>query len=524
MQAEVAERIRQLSPAHQQDVSNIVMNKPTLKHSFQSSSGITGGDERATLLDAFEEYAGYTLPHLFPPEERTSVEQQVDYQSFGAQAVNNLAAKIVTTMFHPTRPFFKAKAPAEYIRESGRAESDIEADLSAVEREAMVKFAEKDGRTAMTDLALQLIVTGNAMLNKPTGKKYRVFSYRDFDATYDTFGDMSSAVVREWVSMQDLSPENAQLCAQYGKQPHEQVQVFTGIKRIKRVNDMNYYVVWQEIEHFCVLSKNYGVYSEDTLPWNPQRMYTGSNRHAGIGLVEMYIADIHMLSKIAQADQDLIAVLTDIKTLVVPGARTKVKELNDAIPGSYVAGHPDDLHSHTHDVSNQMGILDAKMDRVVRRLSQVFLLTSNAIRDAERVTAEEIRYIANELDQTHVGFYSRLARTLQRPLAKDFLREVSPLLKKFTPLIITGLESLSRMTELDNYRGFIADITNTGQALQGPHAAWINVEKLTKKFASGWGLDVTDVMYTPVEKQAEEQRQLELQAKVAQANQVPTGE
>lgn len=522
IEQEVLERIRQLSPAHQNDAYNVVTGNCTLKSKFTAGGGLgnRADNQRATLLENFEEYAGYTIPALFPPEGAHPEEYQVDYQSVGAQLTNNLASKIVTTLFHPARPFFKLKAPDDYIEQSGRSITDIEADLAGVERKAMQNFASRDGRTSMTDLVLQLIVTGNAMLNKQRGKNYRVFSYRDYDATFDTWGVLQTAVIREWLSIGDMSSELANMCMQRGKRADESVQVFTGIKRIKRVGEMDYYLVWQEVEDYKLLSKDYGVYSSDTLPWNPQRYMTVQGRQAGIGLIEQYVADFHMLSKMSQADQDLIAVLTDIKTIVKPNARTNIKALNDAKPGEYVAGDPDDLHSHVHDVGNQMAMIDSRSQALIRRLSQVFLMSSNAIRDAERVTAEEIRYIANELDQVHGGFYSRLARTLQTPLSKDLVRDISPLLKSFTPMIITGLESLSRMSELDNYRGFINDMTNVGAALQGPHAAWINMQKVTNKFASGWGLDINEVMFTPQEKQAEEQRQLELQARVAAANNV----
>lgn len=516
----VMERIRGLSPAHQQDVYNVVTGTPTLKQKFHAGWGINHSQtERSTMLSRFEQYAAWTIPALFPPEGTATEEMQLDYQSFGAQAVNNLANKIVTTLFHPTRPFFKAQAPQEYIEQSGRSVTDIEADLTALEKKCMVQFAERDGRTVATDVAMQLIVTGNALWHMQPNQVYRYFSYRDYDASFDVWGELSHCIVREWVNVNTLSERHAKVCMHYGKRENDLVEVFTGIRRIK----MDCFVVWQEIENFHVLAEDYGVYSKDTLPWKPQRWLVSPGRQAGVGLVEQMAGDMHTISCMSQAELDLIAILLDIKTIVKPGGQTKVKDLNESKPGAYVSGNPEDVQSHAHDVSAQMNILDAKATKLVRRLSQMFLLNSNAIRDAERVTAEEVRYIAQELDQVHGGFYSRIARSLQKPIAKDLLRNESPVFKSFKPLVITGLESLSRMSELDNYRGFIADMTNVGAALQGPHGAWCNIEKLTKKFASGWGLDVTDVMYTPEEKAAQDKKAIEMQAAVAAANALPQG-
>lgn len=508
------ERIRGLSPAHQQDVMNIAAGAPTLKHKFYSGThGYNGTTtERSTLLDRFEQYAQWTIPALFPPEDISGAQEvQLDYQSFGAQAVNNLANKIVTTLFHPTRPFFKAQAPDEYVKESGRRLTDIDADLSALEKKCMVQFAERDGRTVATDATMQLIVTGNVLWNMHKGQPYRHFTYRDYDASFDVWGEMTHCIVREWINVNALSAKHAQMCMQYGKRENDMVEVFTGIKRIA----LGYYVVWQELENFKVLSEDYSVYSKDTLPWKPQRWLAVPGRQAGVGLIEQMAGDFHTLSKMSMAELDLIAVMCDIKTIVKPGGTTKIKDLNEALPGAYVPGNPDDFESHSHDVANQMQWLDKKMQGLIRRLSQMFLLNSNAIRDAERVTAEEIRYVAQELDQVHGGVYSRVARSLQRPIAVDLMRNESPIFKSFKPLIITGLESLSRMSELDMYRGFINDMTTVGTALQGAHGAWVNVENLTKKFASGWGIDINEVVFTPEQKRKEEERQLELQAKLA---------
>lgn len=521
------QRIRDLSPAHQQDVYNIVTGTPQLKHKFYNNAGSSdarasnsSSNERATLLTQFEKYAGYTIPALFPPESITGAEEvQLDYQSFGAQAVNNLANKIVTTLFHPTRPFFKAQAPQEYVEQSGRSMTDIDADLSALEKKCMVQFAERDGRTVATDVALQLIVTGNSLIHMQPKQVYRHFTYRDYDAVFDVWGELNTCIVREWVHVNTLSKKHCSICMQHGKRESDMVEVFTGIKRIS----MGYYVVWQEMENFHVLAEDYGVYSKDTLPWKPQRWLVVPGRQAGVGLLEQMSGDFHTLSCMSEAELDLIAIMCDIKTVVKPGGQTKVTDLNNSKPGAYVPGNPDDFKSHMHDVQHQMNSLDKKMQGLIRRLSQMFLLNSNAIRDAERVTAEEIRYVAQELDQVHGGVYSRVARSLQRPIAKDLMRNESPIFKSFKPLIVTGLESLSRMSELDSYRGFINDMTQVGTALTGPHAAWINLEKVTKKFASGWGIDINDVIYTPQEKQQEEQRQLEMQAQLAAVTSTPTG-
>ena len=518
---QLMERIRQLSPVHQLDVYQTVVSQPMLKQKFYAGHGHGRGSttgERSTLLQQFEKYAGWTIPALFPPEQiGGQAEMQLDYQSFGAQAVNNLANKIVTTLFHPTRPFFKAEAPKDYVEQSGKSISDIEMELSGVERECMKRFARRDGRTVATDSAMQLIVTGNSLWHTPKGKSYRHFSYRDYDATFDSFGEMQTCIVREWMYFDTLPSKHKEMCARFGKRAGDTVEVFTGIKRIA----MDYYVVWQELDSYCVLSEDYGVYHKDTLEYKPLRMMVVPGRHAGVGIIEQLAGDFHTMSKMSEAELDLLAIMCDVKTLVKPGSGMRIEEYNNALPGQAVAGDPEVIKSHVHNVAPQAEFISNKSKELARRLSQMFLMNQNAIRDAERVTAEEIRLIAAELDQVHGGVYSRLARTLQRPLAIDLINDVSPLLRGFEPLIITGLESLSRMSELDNYRGFINDMTLVGQALQGPHGRWINLEKITKKFVTGWGIDPNEAMYTAAEVAAEDERLMQQQAAIAAANELP---
>ena len=70
--------------------------------------------ERSYLEHRWEDYAGWTLPYLFPHEEYFSTtEMQHDYNSLGAQALNHLSNKIAVTLFPPSRPFFKIELTPE---------------------------------------------------------------------------------------------------------------------------------------------------------------------------------------------------------------------------------------------------------------------------------------------------------------------------------------------------------------------------------------------------------------------------
>ena len=74
------------------------------------------------------------------------------------------------------------------------------------------------------------------------------------------------------------------------------------------------------------------------------------------------------------------------------------------------------------------------------------------------MTAEEIRIQAQELEGSLGGVYSRLAAELQLPLSKRLLKKLNNAFEGIEPRIVTGLESLSRSSELDRTRAFFQDL------------------------------------------------------------------
>jgi len=55
---------------------------------------------------------------------------------------------------------------------------------------------------------------------------------------------------------------------------------------------------------------------------------------------------------------------------------------------------------------------------IEKRISQAFLLAGSVTRDGERVTAKEIQYMINELEDSLGGIYSILSQEFQLPLIR----------------------------------------------------------------------------------------------------------
>ena len=142
------------------------------------------------------------------------------------------------------------------------------------------------------------------------------------------------------------------------------------------------------------------------------------------------------------------------------------------------------------------------------RLGHNFLLTSGVVRNAERVTAEEIRMLSMELESSLGGLYSLLSTELQLPLVNRLLSTLTkkkklPKLPKdiATPVIITGVEALGRGNDLQKLDLFLAGAAQ----VVGPEAVaqYVNVGEYFKRRATSLGIKTAALIKSPEQLQME---------------------
>ena len=98
------------------------------------------------------------------------------------------------------------------------------------------------------------------------------------------------------------------------------------------------------------------------------------------------------------------------------------------------------------------------MSQINDRLAYAFLLTESTIRNADRVTAEEVRLVTQSIERQLGGIYSVLSSEFQIPLVGRMTEKMErqkkmPKLPKgmVTPTIITGIEALGRGNDPVSY-------------------------------------------------------------------------
>jgi len=480
-----------------------------LKGQFQGSDYA-----REETLTRIERYAGWTLPNIFPDDPLNEYdEMQNDYQSVGAQAVINLANKIMMTMFQPSRPFFRMDLTLDQraeVMEGGLGEAEVDAALAAQERESMKDLDAIGGRVVLTDVIQHLIIAGNSCLYMPEDEKMQNYSLRDYTVKRDLRGNLVKMILKETKSVVALSDELARIAMENDYKEESEVTLYTCIQRI----DKERYIVWQEMEDVCYCHKKIGLYHKDDLPWMPLTWNLTRNKDYGTGLVENYAGDFHTLSTLAEASLDYTTIITDVKNLVDPTGMTNVREITEAPSGAYVHGREQDIFVHSPQVAQATEFLDRKFESTARRIAAAFLLNTQVTRDAERVTAEEIRLQAQELEGSLGGVYSRLAAELQGPLAKRLLKKANKIFADIEPMIVTGLESLSRSSELDRMRAFFQDLLALAEVPEQV-ADRIDYGNLIATLGAGHGVDYQKILLDEKAVKQNQQARAQAQAQAA---------
>jgi hypothetical protein len=145
------------------------------------------------------------------------------------------------------------------------------------------------------------------------------------------------------------------------------------------------------------------------------------------------------------------------------------------------------------------------------------MLNSAVQRKGDRVTAEEIRYMASELEDALGGIYSVLAQELQLPLVSLLMTRMQrqnkiPSLPKgmVKPTITTGMEALGRTADLQKLDLFIQ---SSGQVLGAEVIAkFLNVDEYFKRRAAALQIDTKNLINTQadVEKKAQQEQMMQM--------------
>jgi len=408
-----------------------------------------------------------TIPSVFPKEgtKRDCLPQS--FQSIGSRGVNNITAKLLLTLFPPTLPFMRLEmSPLDMAQLESQARqtegaenspAEIRASLQMIEQQAVSNFNKDGWRPAVAEAMRLAVVTGNALIyDRPGGVRPSTYDLHNYVVERDPEGTLVKVILCQKLTRESayaqlqgvMTPEEIEMIPQEtssaaSSEARNTFELFTGAIR----NAQGSFDWWQEINGMMVggVTK----LQEKALPLMPLRFQPIYGASYGRGYVEEYDGDLLTLEQISRALAENSLALSKIIWLIRPGATTKAAVLAKAPNGSIRQGDADDVGALRADKGQDMAIaMQQKRDLVVQ-LSMVFLLNSSVQRNGDRVTAEEIRYVAQELEDALGGVYSSLADTMQLPVVEYLFMKLKRdgqinLPKEVKPIIATGLEAISR--------------------------------------------------------------------------------
>lgn len=466
---------------------------------------------RSSFLDRGRDASELTIPFVLPPESsNSSTIYPTPYQGIGARGVNNLASKLLLALLPPNSPFFKLELDEREASkiEDDRVLSEIDYSLSKIEQAVMSEVEVGSLREVIFEALRHLIVTGNALLFVDKDGLVRVFHLDRYVVKRDPMGNILAIATKETTSYNALPENIRKILYEEDKDEGEDLQtcdIYTAVYR-----EGKKFKVFQEVKGIRI-PESEGSYPIDKLPYIPLRYTRIDGESYGRGFVEEYIGDLKSLEALSQAIVEGSAAASKAIFLVNPNGTTRIKDITNTPNGAVVQGNAGDVTVLQMQKYNDFRVASETIDKISARLSYAFLLNSSIQRQAERVTAEEIRTLSQELESALGGLYSILSSELQIPLVNLMITRMQrqrklPAFPKnvIKPKIITGVEALGRGNDLNKLEMFVAGAAQTvgPQALQ----TYLNLDAYFKRRAASLGISIEGLIKTEEEIQAEQQQ------------------
>ncbi len=481
---------------------------------------------REPFLRRARECAALTIPALVPPQGHGAMtELPTPYQSVGARGLNNLTAKLTMTLQPSNQPFFRMDVDSNEYRQLAQQDErfkiEIRKALAEIERGVMKDIETSGDRPAIVEALKQLLCAGNVLLYVgPDGTK--IFQMDRYVVRRDAMGRPLEIIVKETfapASLPDAALEALQGTAYLdggGVRANvtKSVDVYTHIVRKRQQ-----WFVYQEIQGVRISGTN-GQHPLEKSPWLALRLVRIDGEDYGRGYVEEYLGDLKSLEALSQAIVEASAAAAKVLFFVKPNGTTSLKTVSRSPNGAVRQGNAEDVSTLQLDKFADLRTARATADAIEDRLGFAFLLNTAVQRSGERVTAEEIRFMARELEDGLGGIYTLLTEEMQRPyihlkIASLTKKGVIPTLPKglVRIQITTGLAALGRSHDREKLTRYVKDLIDAFGADEVIRR--VNVTEYAERLALADGIDTDGLLKT--QEQIDEDDKQARQAAMADA-------
>ena len=450
--------------------------------------------DRKPYEDRAQSISEVSLPYVFRAEGADGGSELFKSvsQSFNGRQVNNLKAKMGMALLPPATSSFRLKPDAlamvELFQGNEEAVEQVRQQLSLNTDAINSEIENQQIRSSLFDMLLQQIVVGSVIVEKNDRKGITIFPLRSFVVNLDSQGEPLAMCIVEKLKMLPEGIVPKDIKAEY--------DLYTLLALDK---DTNKWIMKQDIDGESV-GKEQTFADYDKLPFR----YFGWSWLQGDAyhrpFAEDYYPDMEQVDKLAKLNTEGSVIAA--KTVIMVnqrGGRTRKADLVKAVNGGVIDGSAEDVTAFQLNKNFDFQVSNEREATLKRELMANFLDTGSVQRDAERVTAEEIRVMAQQLEaSTLAGVYSKMALKWSKWIVLKVMDELKIKFEAVDVAVLTGLDSLGRSQEAQKQDGFMQRITQ----LQLNH--WIKESEIIQRYASFDGINTVGLLKTTQEVQTEQ--------------------
>lgn len=392
-----------------------------------------------------------------------------------------------------------------------RIKTEVETALSDMERSVSREIEVNNIRVATFEALRHIVVTGNALLYLPDEGSMRVIHLDRYVVKRDPMGNARCIIIKENVAPAMLPDEVRAYVESNLADYEETTELFTK----QEILDDGKVMVVQEVQGHTI-EETKQIFPVERSPFIALRMMRVDGESYGRGYVEQYYGDLQSLEGLTKAIVEGSAAASKVLFLVNPNGTTRARTLSESPNGAIREGSAADVSVLQVNKAADFGVALSTMQQIQDRLSYAFLLTESTIRNADRVTAEEVRLVTLSIERQLGGIYSVLSQEFQLPLVNRLMDRMSKKDKlpkipkdKVKPAIITGIEALGRGNDLNRLDIYLSGISQIlGPEVLGQH---VNIREYMSRRASALGIDESGLVRTEEEVMQQQQQQQMMQ-------------
>jgi len=477
--------------------------------------------DRQNFLDRARENAKLTIPSLMPPDGYAPGQRlTTPFQSIGSHGVNTLTAKLVMTVLPANSPMFRVSVTDQVVEElsaSKTMRSGVEKKLNEIERSVMDEIEGLGIRAALVEAIKHLIVCGNVLLYLPPKGNLRIFRLDRYVVQRDYEGNILRVIIKETISKEALPADVRALLKPVEELPSDsrkveekEVDIYTVFYR-----DGDRMRTYQSIKGIK-LKKSLGSWRADRSPIMPLRWSYLHDEDYGRAYVDEYIGDLTGTESLSRSIREAAAAASKINPMVNPTGLTRAQDIAKAENLQVISGRKDDVSMLQFDKQADLSVAQSVLQDLIARLNHAFMMNQSVQRQAERVTAEEIKAMISDIDDVLGGVYSLLAQELQLPLVIRIMDRMvrekkipdldsikgadgKPVAK---PKIVTGIEALGRGQDFNKYMTAMTQIIVPLKDILLPE---MNIRDFAERALVSLSIDIDGLFKTDEQKAADTQ-------------------